>query len=57
MKKPLTPLVKKGSYIASKHYTPLVYPGGKTTNEDPNHGESDKGKKTGENESKANGES
>lgn len=30
-KKPLTPLVKNGGYIASKDYTPLVYPGGKTT--------------------------
>lgn len=56
-KKPLTPLVKNGGYIASKDYTPLVYPGGKTTGAATSTGESSKGQKTGESEKKTNGES
>lgn len=29
--KPLKPLVHGGSFLPSDRYTPLVYPGGKTT--------------------------
>lgn len=29
--KPLKPLVRDGGFLPSDRYTPLVYPGGKTT--------------------------
>ena len=30
-RKPLKPLIRGGGYLPSDDYTPLVYPGGKTT--------------------------
>lgn len=55
MKKRFIPLVKNGSYIASKNYTPLVYPGGKTTREVTGTKDNSADKKSSESKSKLNG--
>lgn len=55
MKKRFIPLVKNGSYIASKNYTPLVYPGGKTTREVTGTKDNSADKESSESESKLNG--
>lgn len=43
-KKPLKPLIRGGGFLPSDNWTPLVYPGGRTTpGKDSNAGENGSG--------------